>query len=187
MRIWGCFGHPPPEGSLRLPDAVVVLEAHVSPEEHAVHGGCDPKVVCLHQNHTSFVSETHPERWKRAENTPWRGRATRLGEPNSTRVQEAPAFRAVPYLVVPWLVCQHFHALESRCFTPGSEGCSLREELHVDALAQVNEGQAVAEPVDVTRVVVQEPSTTRSNPLSIPRLPCGDTWGQQEALAFLPG
>lgn len=82
----------------------------------------------------------------------------------------------LPYLVVPWFVCQHFHALESRCFTPGSEGCSLREELHVNALAQVNEGQAMAEPINVTRVVVQEPSITRNNALSVSRLPHGHIW-----------
>lgn len=50
-------GHPPPEGSLRLPDPIVILEAHVGPKEQAVHGSCNPKVVCLNQNHTNFVSK----------------------------------------------------------------------------------------------------------------------------------
>lgn len=85
--------------------------------------------------------------------------ATILVEPNCLVCRKLRC-QAVPYLVVPWFICQHFHTLESRCFTLGSEGCSLREELHVDALAQVNEGQAMAEPINVTCVVVQEPSTT---------------------------
>lgn len=61
------------------------------------------------------------------------------------------------YLVVPGLPAQHLGALEARGLAAGGEGRSCREELHVDALAQVDEDQAVVHVLRLEAAVLQEP------------------------------
>lgn len=62
------------------------------------------------------------------------------------------------YLVIPWLVRQHFNTLKSRCFTLPCEYSSFRKQVHVYTLAKVNDCQAMRRAINVTRVIIQKPA-----------------------------
>lgn len=61
------------------------------------------------------------------------------------------------YLIIPGFPTQHLGALEARRQTLGGERGALWEKRHVDALAEVNEDEAVVQVLWLEAPVLQEP------------------------------
>lgn len=63
------------------------------------------------------------------------------------------------YLVIPGPATQHLRALEGGGHALGRERRALWEEAHVDALAEVNQGQAMLCVLRIEALVLQKPET----------------------------
>lgn len=64
-----------------------------------------------------------------------------------------------PHLVVPGFPTEHLGALEAWRQTLGSESSAFWEKLHVDALPEVDEDEAVVHVLWLETLVLQEPET----------------------------
>lgn len=65
--------------------------------------------------------------------------------------------RLCPHLIVPGFPAEHLGALEAGRQTLAGESSAFWEELHVDALAEVDEDQAVVQVLRLETLVLQEP------------------------------
>lgn len=64
---------------------------------------------------------------------------------------------ACPYLIGPWFPAEHLRTLEAWRQTLGGESGASGEKIHVDALSEVDEGEAVVYVLRIEAPVLQEP------------------------------
>lgn len=77
-----------------------------------------------------------------------------------------PVEGGLTHLVVPRLPAEHLGALEARRQAADGESSALWEKLHVDALAEVDEDEAVVDVLRLETLVLQEPKEQQRRPLS---------------------